>query len=166
MIKDCRKRLTCKVCGFKHPSILHISRYDKTEENNQAVGSALVSVQSSVLTGAGEDSCALSILPVCVKSKDGSRHVRTYAFLDPGSSVTFCTECLIHKINLSGKKMSILLKTMNQDNSVSSHVLKDLEVAGLKQTHYCSLSEVYTQKVYQCLNRIFPQKLILINGLT
>lgn len=35
---------------------------------------------------------------------------------------------------------------MNQDKLVSSHVLKDLEVAGLDQTHYCFLPEVYTQK--------------------
>lgn len=117
----------------------------------------------------GEDSCALSILPVCVKSKDGSKIVETYAFLDPGSSASFCTESLMHKLNLSGKKMSILLKTMNQNKSVSSYVLKDLEVAGLNQTHYCSLSEVYTQKnipIYQYLNPIFPQKQIWINGLT
>ncbi|KAI2645663.1 Cold shock protein 1 [Labeo rohita] len=144
--RDCKKRITCRVCGFKHPSILHVFRQDKTVEPKQAIGNALISVQSNSLTGAGGDACALSILPVCVKAKNGTKIVETYAFLDPGSSSTFCTESLMEKLNLSGKKLNILLKTMNQDKLTSSYVLKDLEVAGLDQTHYCYLPEVYTQK--------------------
>lgn len=88
--RDCKKQITCKVCGSEHPSNLHVFQRDKSEEPKQAVGSALISVQSSSLTGAGKDSCALSVLPVCVKSKNGNKIVETYAFLDPGSSVTFC----------------------------------------------------------------------------
>ncbi len=106
----------------------------------------MVSIQPSGFTGAGRDNCALSIVPVCVKSKKGSKVVTTYAFLDSGSSASFCTESLMTKLNLPAKKVSILMRTMNQDKSISCHVLNDLEVSGLNQEHFCSLPEVYTQK--------------------
>lgn len=136
-----------------NPSLLHIfsperksTQYGRDTESKPTVGSALVSVQSSGLTGAGRDNCALSIVPVCVKSKKGSKVVTNYAFLDSGSSASFCTENLMTKLNLSAKKVRILMRTINQDKSITCHVLKDLEVSGLNQEHFCSLQEVYTQK--------------------
>ncbi len=151
--RDCKERSICKICQLKHPSLLHIfsqdrkgSQYGRDTEFKPAVGSALVSIQSSGLTGAGRDNCALSIVPVCVKSKKGSKVVTTYAFLDSGSSASFCTESLMTKLNLPAKKVNILMRTMNQDKSISCHVLNDLEVSGLNQEHFCSLPEVYTQK--------------------
>ena len=53
--KDCRRRLSCKVCSLKHPTILHI--YSKVKEPvtegepGAAVGCAMV---SNGLTGAGD----------------------------------------------------------------------------------------------------------------
>ncbi len=90
--KDCQKRLSCKVCNLKHPSILHIhSRKRETvsahskREAEATSESALITVQSSGLNVAGEKDCTLSILPVQVKSKNGHETIGTYAFLDPGS---------------------------------------------------------------------------------
>ncbi len=70
--------------------MLHIHPKDKEAGNNQAVaadtntavGSALVVVQTSGLTGAGKQDCKLSIVPVKVKSKKGHKIVETYAFLE------------------------------------------------------------------------------------
>ncbi|XP_071058619.1 uncharacterized protein [Pseudochaenichthys georgianus] len=150
MSKDCRKRLSCKVCSLKHPSILHI--YQKEKENDtmqakgKAVSSALISVQSSGLTGAGEPDCTLSIVPIQVKSKKGHETIITYAFLDPGSSASFCTERLMNKLNLRGRRTDILLRTMGQEKIVGSHIVSDLHVAGLDSSHYCELPDTYTQK--------------------
>lgn len=82
--RDCKERSICKICQLKHPSLLHILSEKRGIQNNKdesrsTVGSALVSLQSSALTGAGKDNCALSIVPVCVKSKKGSKVVTTYA---------------------------------------------------------------------------------------
>lgn len=78
--------------------MLHIHLKDKGAEKNQAVtdtdttvSSALVAVQTSGLTGAGEHDCKLSIVPVKVKSKKGHKIVEAYAFLDQESSASFCT---------------------------------------------------------------------------
>lgn len=68
--RECRKRLSCKVCSLKHPTMLHIHSKGKEQamegEPGTAVGCALV---SSGHTGAGSGDCKLPIVPVQIKSK-------------------------------------------------------------------------------------------------
>ncbi len=80
--KDCSRRLSCKVCGSRHPRIFHIHPKKKGAEKNQAVtdtdtavGSALVAIQTNGFTGVGEHDCKLSIISVKVKSKKGNKIV-------------------------------------------------------------------------------------------
>lgn len=73
-----------------------------------------------------------------------------YAFIDPGSTATFCTEDIQRKLNLKGKSTQFLLDTMAQDNSdchklIKSVVLSDLEVCGLEENTYIELPKVFTQ---------------------
>ncbi len=56
----------------------------------------------------------LWISPVKVKSKKSEKSVETYAFLDPGNTSTFCTDNLMHQLNIQGKKTDFLLCTMGQ----------------------------------------------------
>ncbi|KAK0144587.1 hypothetical protein N1851_017040 [Merluccius polli] len=137
MSKFCKAKVSCEVCSLTHPTLLHIKKNDtvadaeKKKDNcdGQTVLSAFVCAQSEghELTGAGEDDCILAIVPVQVKAKMGSVAVRTYAFLDPGSSATFCTEALMNKLKLSGRKTDILLRTMNDEKPVSTYVVSGLE---------------------------------------
>lgn len=151
--RDCRKRLTCRVCHLKHPTLLHV--HSKTSQGGSvqisegsegARETAVVSVQSSGLTGAGKQEGTLSILPVQVKSKKGHETLVTYAFLDPGSTASFCTERLMNQLNLTGRKLDILLRTMGQEKVVDSYMLADLEVAGLDSDNFCDLPEIFTQR--------------------
>ncbi|XP_062420786.1 BICD family-like cargo adapter 1 [Pungitius pungitius] len=149
MSRDCEKRLTCTVCGQMHPSILHIQQKERTctqEQNRPSLSSALVALQACGQTGAGNGECALSIVPVQVKSCKGQKVIQTYAFLDPGSSATFCSEHLMHRLKLKGKKTNILLKTMGNQRSVSSSILTGLEVSSLYNDIFYSLPEVFTQE--------------------
>lgn len=68
----------------------------QTELKETAINRALVSADQ--LTEAGKD-CALAIVPVQVKAAKFSKSVLTYAFLDPGSSATLCTENLMDQLN-------------------------------------------------------------------
>lgn len=148
--KDCRKRLRCDICGLKHPKMLHIHQKKKEMDKNQAERKEMdrvsASVQTSGLTGAGHDNCKLSIVPVQVKAKKGSAVVHTYAFLDPGSTASFCTVQLMNKLNLQGRKTNILLSTMGQKKVVGTNLVSGLEVARLDSTESCELPDVYTQK--------------------
>ena len=137
--KDCGKRLQCTICNKQHPSALHIKE--------TTLKSLQVSVKADEHTGAGNvQNCTLSIVPVQVKSTRGSTIINTYAFLDPGSSATFCTENLLNKLNIRGKRTNILLRTMNQEQSVITYMANGIEVSALNENNFIALPEVYTQK--------------------
>lgn len=110
------------------------------------MGSSQIYVPSSGLTGAGGQDCILSNVPVQVKSKKGHETLITYAFLDPGSSASFCTERLMNQLKLWGRRTGILLRTMGQEKVVGSHIVSDLEVAGLDSDCFCQLPYIYRQK--------------------
>ena len=125
MSKHCHSRLTCYVCNQNHPEILHIEQKGKrkeaehTEQHGKPTGgNTVVSPQICGHIGAGDDHPIFSIIPVQVKSHKGDKVLQTYAFLDPGSSSTFCTESLMRRLNLTGQRTNILLKTMNQEKIV------------------------------------------------
>lgn len=133
--------------------MLHFPPKAKQKSSTQANGGfeparegAVVSVQSSCLTGAGKQDCTLSILPVQVKSKRGQETLVMYAFLDPGSTASFCTERLMDRFNLTGKNLGILLRTMGQEKVVDSYKLSDFEVSRLDSDSFCDLPEIFTQR--------------------
>lgn len=151
--KDCRSRLDCHVCLQKHPGVLHIERQDKGTSVGQAKPPVSLSSDSTVTfqtcghIGAGvEDDSTFSIVAVKVRSKLTNKIMQTYAFLDPGSSGTFCTETMAKRLNLRGKKTSILLRTMGQRKVVNAHVLSGLEVSGMGAEDFIELPDVLTQR--------------------
>ena len=145
--KDCAKRLQCTICKKQHPSALHIKAKETKEAKETTLNSMQVSVKADEHTGAGNvQKCTLSIVPVQVKCTKGSKIINTYAFLDPGSSATFCTENLLNKLNIRGKRTNILLKTMNQEQSVIAYMANGIEVSALNENNFIALPEVYTQK--------------------
>ena len=112
-------------------------------------------------TGAGNRECVLAIVPVRLKSKKGTRTVETYAFIDQGSSATFCTEKVMRMLNLRGRKTEILLRTMGQEKLVHSHILSDLEVSGLEEEMYIDLPSVFTQPEIPVKKDNIPQQMDL-----
>lgn len=144
--KNCQRKIYCSKCGQKHPTVLHkdgVAVAEPAEKSVQAtVHGTLV---SSGLTGAGEMECKLPIVPVPVKAKKGNKIILTYAFLDQGSTAVFCTENLKQNLNLTGKRASILLRTMGQEKVVNSYIVPELEVAALEDDIFIELPKAYTQ---------------------
>ncbi len=161
--KDCKKRLTCEECFKMHPSILHIpkensSKSSSGDENEARKSAASVDHETCGYTGAGNSECILAIVPVKIKSKKCDKVVKTYAFIDPGSSATFCTEALMRDLNLKGRKTEILLRTMGQEKPVHSNILSDLEICGLECEDYIELPKVFTQKEIPVKQENIPQQ--------
>ena len=151
MSKDCHRRLSCKVCNLKHPTILHIHSREKkinSEDTQQEISgnSHAVSPKTCGHIGAGAQDRVLAIVPVQIQAKKGSKMLTTYAFLDPGSTATFCSERLMRELKVRGRSAKILLRTMNQEKFVDSHVISGLEIAALNGNTYFELPEVYTQR--------------------
>lgn len=150
MSKDCRNRLSGQLCNLKHPTILHILSKEKEIEiektQKEAPGeSQAVSLKTCGHIGAGVQDCALSIVSVQIKARKGSDILKTYAFLDPGSTATFCSEQLMRKLKMTGRKAKFLLRTMNQEKFVDSYVVSGLEVSALNSNIYHELPDVLTQ---------------------
>ncbi|KAL7849609.1 hypothetical protein SRHO_G00212320 [Serrasalmus rhombeus] len=142
--KECRKRLSCKMCDFRHPSILHIHHKEKKEiKSDTETDNVPVTVQTSGLTGGRWTRLSLPLYQL--SSKKSQRTVETYAFLDQGSSASFCTVGLLDKLNLAGRKTKILLRTMGQEKVVDSFIVTELEVAGLGSDVYCEMPDLFTQ---------------------
>lgn len=163
MSRDCEKRLTCKICSQSHPTVLHINKSDTASMHKAHVAKVTVSTSTQIdkditshsfastaetcgHTGAGADQCLLSIVPVQVKSIKSDQVILTYAFLDPGSSATFCSEQLMQKLHLTGKRTQFLLCTMGQERVVPAYSLTGLEVSGINGNVFHELPQTLTQK--------------------
>ncbi len=101
--KECDNRLVCEVCKQMHPTVLHIYRKlpvvnPRPEDIEKR--SSIVSTKACGHTGAGNEKCFLSIVPVQVKSVKSHKVIQTYTFLDPGSSASFCSEQLMNELNI------------------------------------------------------------------
>ena len=157
----CFKRLTCKECKLNHPTVLHIKKKkgtETTEMSENETTQASASPKACGHIGAGEEECVLSIVPVKVKSSKGNQIIQTYAFLDPGSSASFCTNSLMHQLNIRGKRTNILLRTMGQEKTVSSHIVTGLEVSELHGNTFTALPEFYTQKAMPVTKHNIPNQ--------
>ncbi|KAJ0068359.1 hypothetical protein NL108_005935 [Boleophthalmus pectinirostris] len=132
--RDCENIPTCDICGRLHHVVLHINR------NGEPATS-----QTCGLTGAGTNNCFLPIVPVRVKSSKCDKAIDVYAFLDPGSSTTFCSEDLMKRLNLPGKRTHFVLQTMGQERVVSAHSLTGLKVSALETDIFYELPDVFTQ---------------------
>ena len=153
MSRTCTNRKTCSVCSKPHPTILHMPKAD-----GKTVNSGLVSLKENASHASADDQCTLSIVPVQVKLKNSNLTVQTYAFLDPGSSATFCTEQLRQRLGAVGKTQQILLHTMGQKKTVNSLVVRGLEVAALDTKTFIDLPATYTQEEIPVTKEHIPKQ--------
>ena len=61
----------------------------RASNGNENASATPLSVGSACNTECDTVECTMAIIPVKVRLADGSRIIETYAFLDPGSNVTF-----------------------------------------------------------------------------
>lgn len=145
-----------KVCGkngctFKHHSLLHNDARDKRPSPNVANLQELVSDQNvnnhTCNTHRGDNKSVLfQYIPVTLHNQGVK--IRTYAFLDLGSSVTLLEESLATKLQLKGKTHPLCLRwTADTCRFENSATIVTVEVSGVrKEDSKYRLSEVYTVK--------------------
>lgn len=74
------------------------------KDENLTIISGFVGIESKPAGDeAGDTNSSLAIVPVQVKAGKGSKVVNYYAFLDPGSNASFCTDKLMTELNLCGR---------------------------------------------------------------
>ncbi|KAK0142198.1 hypothetical protein N1851_020135 [Merluccius polli] len=159
MSKACEEKKSCQICSATHPTLLHIKQKTKDspkeeasteepkDESTRVVSGFVDAGDTSSQTGAGGTDSILAIVPVRVKAKRGNKVLTCYAFLDPGSNASFCTNKLANDLHLQGKNVNILLTTMGEQKAVSCKAVPDLEVSSLEGDDFIGLTEVFAQKV-------------------
>ncbi|KAL7838309.1 hypothetical protein AOLI_G00267130 [Acnodon oligacanthus] len=169
--KKMKRSLHKDKIDFLRNKVLHMkARAVSTEDKHKGVPSDNVEGQSVVsgCTGAKTSTCGattrdnidsiLAIVPIQVKNKKGNKVVTTYAFIDPGSTATFCTERLMATLNLTGRNTSILLKTMEGERIVTSHLVPGLEVSSLENNDFFELPNVFSQTAIPAREENIPRQ--------
>ena len=88
----------------------------------------------------------LHLVPVKVWLKRTGAPMITYAFLDSGSSSSFCTESLMKQLGVSGTRTKISLTTLEKkDSLLDSFVVKDLVISDLDENVFIELPLLYTR---------------------
>ncbi|XP_031425669.1 uncharacterized protein LOC116220856 [Clupea harengus] len=78
--------------------------------------------------------------------------------LQERASATFCSEELMTRLNLKGRRTQILLRTMNQENSVPTHVVSGIEVSALDSDNFSPLPDTFTQKKMPVTTNNIPRQ--------
>ena len=100
----------------------------------------------------------MAIIPVRIMSPTTHTTVETYAFLDPGSNVTFCTENLAQQLGVTGKATTMELRTMGQTQNFTTHRISGLEVCGLDSGPAVKLPLVYTKLEMPVTRDLLPKQ--------
>ena len=160
--KNCPGRKSCTFpnCTKKHPAVLHtnsVARKQQAEnppanpsarEGVARVQNALVNPDGKIKTANNEclSRTGMAVVPVKVWIKGSKTPTVTYAFLDSGSSSTFCTETLMRQLGVSGTKTTISLTTLEKkDSLVDSFVVTDLTISDLDENVFIDLPTLYTR---------------------
>ena len=143
----CKKRTQCDVCKGNHPTILHIYRNNSQSGNEDT---EVKGVNASAIANSSyqdnERECLMAIVPVRIRRTSCSKDIITYAFLDPGSSVSFCTEKIMRQLGCEGHRLRITLDTMGVPHTMNTYSVNNLEICDLDGNHAIVLPKVYTKK--------------------
>ena len=150
---ECKRSDACEVegcIGKFHHTLLHYTNKEtkpksstyqdkgtSTSETNSATSCTVVN-QPAVNT---ETNVCLCVVPIIVQ-RDG-KELATYAFLDQGSTHTFCDQNLIDFFDIHGSHESLSIQTLNGVSKDHSTISCKLRVSDLAKQEYFTLSKVF-----------------------
>ena len=137
--------------------------HNGTTVNNNGARNSCVSAAKAEFAaiGAGVSVTGLQVAPVKAKCAGSSNVIETYAFLDPGSNTTFCTNELLEQLGVEGKETILSLTTLQQEDQTTRCNMLSLVVFDLDGENLVELPT----KDCQLVNQVFHYKRMLIDGL-
>ncbi|XP_044182749.1 uncharacterized protein LOC114952001 [Acropora millepora] len=162
LANSCPKKGFCRVtgCNGKHSSYLHpksqvpgsvsgnhnsptseAHSQSPNQENGQSTFNGYVKGRMDHRSS----SASLAIIPVKVKAPGNDLIIETYAFLDNGSNVSFCSEELATQLGLSGRPTSLSLTTMDREDNRSASRIVSLQVMDLEEENAVEMPCVFTR---------------------
>ena len=149
--RECKRSKLCSVTGCKglyHHTLLH--KFAMTKEHPPKTSSEDKAVVPVTCGFTKSESCSnsdnshvyLCIVPVRVSF--GENVVSTYAFLDQGSTHSFCKRSLLQELKASGTRERLQLKTITGTTNDMDSVSCNLVVSDLDSDSSFSLSNVHS----------------------
>ena len=145
--EQCKLLRRCTICGDKHTKFLHVNDSNGQDESKSSVSTDLpgnmsnddnvssdisANVEKKVqsynvsVKQTNNDLVSLPAVPILVNDT-----YVTYALIDTCSTQTFCSKALVEKLSIWGKKTTINLSTVeNEDSSIQTDCVK-LKVSSL-----------------------------------
>ena len=168
MNSTCPSKRKCAKCLGNHSTLLHVELPPKAQElsGDQKLRSEVVSSCSAAgavdldepETKESKESF-LAIIPVKVRRNNGCKVIETYAFLDTGSTKSFCSENLMDQLYGACRETVMKVKTLNHEESICTHELKDLVVSGLDgNSENILIPSIYTSEIPVSRGHIPVQK--------
>ena len=136
--RECRSRENCNVngcSGGQHHTLLHIAQQTPNKESADADREQPTEYCANVSTA----STYLNVVPVNVRF--GGSAVATYAFLDQGSTASFCEKSLIDLLGASGDQRRLTMQTMTSTKTLDTISVK-LEVQPLEGGNWLNMNDV------------------------
>ncbi|XP_064629277.1 uncharacterized protein LOC135488566 [Lineus longissimus] len=167
----CHNRAKCLNCGGSHPTLLHREAAPTVESSERKTCASTITSETGANTqsgngddllccmGAGAENagqCTMAIIPVQIKNSDGSIVTETYAFLDPGSNVSFCTDQLADQLGVKGKRTTMKLETMGACQNFVTRQISGLEIASLDGDISIPLGTVFTKSEMPVTSDLIP----------
>ena len=159
----CKRRNSCSVPGChlkrKHITSLHAplvafmqnrgqqntqecSQQEQSGSNSRSNDKQFVGVASG--TGAGCGSKGLTIVPVKVKCQGKDKVISTYALLDNGSTASFCTDDLLKKLEIEGRRCHTSVTTINGVEDRLDSTTANLEVMDIDENTFLEVPNVFS----------------------
>ena len=117
-----------------------------TTVDNNGVRNSCVNAAKAEFSaiGAGVSVTGLPVVPVKVKCAGSSKVIETYAFLNPGSDTTFCTNELLEQLGVEGKETILSLTTLQQEDQTTRCNMMSLVVFDLDEENLVELPIVFS----------------------
>ena len=106
----------------------------------------VVMKNSVSITGGSHECKALPIIPVKVKGRGSGEIITTYALLDNGSTLTWCSESLAKRLGVVGPHFEVSLSTIKKDCNPTSCHRVCLEIMDLDEINMIELPKVLTKE--------------------
>ncbi|XP_073987651.1 uncharacterized protein [Rhodnius prolixus] len=138
--RKCSEKLRCKRCQGEQPTILHKEYPFTTKESLAETGRGPVCARVNEI-----GSYRMSVVPVKIKDSNG-RSVETYAFLDSGSSVTFCSKDLALQLDPKGGSSHLIplkVATIHKSATLNCGLVSGLLISDLEENNHIPLPPVY-----------------------
>lgn len=152
-VSQCFRPQKCRVCNRIHNTLLHESflqnsqRVNRSSPNNSSDSEEdnVETVSSrSMSTKKDNFSAKMNILPVKIKSKTGN-WIKTLAFIDGGSTTSFCSQSLLKKINTKNTSpIKLFISTVtNSKKEVNTCIVNNLSICDVEEKNIIKLPPLY-----------------------